>query len=117
MLQVDLRRVGTPTVEVAAATYTVTATDGLLNQGTDKITVAGDTAMTTSGAGVISLNQLGGGTIDTGTYDLIDTTGTMGAADTDFILATPSLGGRDFSLQLDGTGKILQLTWVPLKIV
>jgi len=78
---------------------------------TDKITVGGNTSVTTAGAAVINLNQLGGvaNRINAGTYDLIDTTGTM-AAIGQFALATTKAFGQTFSLGLDGTSKKLQLT-------
>jgi autotransporter-associated beta strand protein len=71
----------------------------------DKINVTGNVTMATPGAGVIVLNTLSG-TIADGTYDLIVATGTMPAA-TSF--TTASGFGKTFALQLDGTGKILQL--------
>lgn len=78
--------------------------------GTDKIAVGGNTSVTTAGAAVIMLNQIGGiaTPIDAGTYDLIAGSGTMAAAK-QFALATTGAFGRTFRLQLDGTSKTLQL--------
>lgn len=77
----------------------------------DKITVAGNTTVTTDGAGVVNMNQLNGsnlGGIGAGTYDLIATTGSM-APLSKFSLATPGAAfGKTYSLQLDGTTKKLQ---------
>jgi autotransporter-associated beta strand protein len=74
--------------------------------GTDKITVGGNVTMTTSGAAVINLNQLGGTKIDVGTYDLIVASGTMETVDK-FALATSSAFGNNFALQV--TGSTLQV--------
>jgi autotransporter-associated beta strand protein len=79
---------------------------GTEGAGTDKIVVTGNVTMATSGAGVITLNQLSGTRIDAGTNDLIAATGTMPAA-SNFTLDTTALAGNTFSLQV--TGSTLQL--------
>jgi fibronectin-binding autotransporter adhesin len=70
--------------------------------GTDKITVNGNVTMTTSGAGVINLNQLSGTKINAGTYDLIDATGAMPTVG-NFTLATTAAFGNTFALQVAGS--------------
>jgi len=84
---------------------------GAAGAGTDKITVAGNTSMTTSGAGVITLNQIGGSAtpINAGTYTLIQGTGTLPALG-DFTLATTRAYGQTFSLGVSGNN--LQVTAV-----
>jgi len=79
--------------------------------GIDKIVVTGNVSIVTSGAAVITLNQLAGIKLNAGTYDLITATGSMPAVG-NFTLATPSANGNNFSLQLDGTSKKLQLVVV-----
>jgi fibronectin-binding autotransporter adhesin len=77
--------------------------------GTDKLVVGADTSVTTAGAAVISLNQIGGATtrIDAGTYDLIQ--GTSSMADVgQFTLATSKAFGSTFALGVSGAS--LQLT-------
>ena len=78
--------------------------------GTDKITVGGNMTVTTAGAVVIYLTQIGGAAtpINAGTYDLIETAGTMATLDK-FVLATTATFGSTYTLQLDGTTKKLQL--------
>ena len=77
---------------------------------TDLITVADVTSVTTAGAAVVSLNQLGGAAnrINTGTYTLIQGTGSM-AASTQFALATTKAFGSTFS-NLVASGTNLQVT-------
>ena len=79
---------------------------GTGGNGTDKIVVTGDVTMATSGAGVITLNQLSGTKINTGTYALIAATGAMPAVG-NFTLATTAAFGNTFSLQV--TGSTLEL--------
>jgi len=77
--------------------------------GTDKIMVAGNTTISTSGAAVITMNQLSGAKINEGTYDLIDGAGTMASAGR-FALSPSVAWGNRFALQLDTlTSKKLQL--------
>ncbi|MCE9609888.1 MAG: autotransporter-associated beta strand repeat-containing protein [Chthoniobacter sp.] len=88
---------------------------GAAGAGTDKISVTGNTAVTTTGGAVIRLNQLGGAAtrVDAGTYDLIATTGTMAALG-QFVLPTTRAFGQTFALQLDGTTKKLQVVTTQL---
>ena len=76
---------------------------------TDKITVVGATSITTAGAAVINLNQIGGvaSPITPGTYTLIQGTGAMAAVGS-FALATTNAFGSSFALGVSGTN--LQLT-------
>jgi autotransporter-associated beta strand protein len=76
--------------------------------GTDKLTVSGNVSMATTGAGVVTLNQLSGTKINAGTYDLIVASGSMPSIG-DFTLATTAAFGNTFALQIDGTSKKLQL--------
>ena len=80
----------------------------LANNGTttDKIVVGGNTTVSTTGAAVISLNQIGS-RIQDGTYTLIQGTGTIPTA-TDFSLAAGKAFGMNFSLDVSGSN--LQLT-------
>ena len=84
---------------------------GAAGAGADKITVAGNTTMSTSGAGVITLNQIGGSAtpINPGTYTLIQGTGTIPALG-DFTLATTKAYGQTFSLGVSDNN--LQVTAV-----
>ena len=71
--------------------------------GTDKITVAAATSVTTNGAAVINLNQLGGAAtpITPGTYTLIQGTAAM-AASAKFTLATNTAFGQTYTLAVVG---------------
>ena len=83
---------------------------GVGANGTDKITVGGNTSVNTACAAVIFLNQIGGiaTPIDAGTYDLIAGSGTMASVG-QFVLATTGAFGQTYRLQLDGTSKKLQV--------
>jgi autotransporter-associated beta strand protein len=82
---------------------------GAAGAGTDKITVAGATTVTTAGAAVINLNQLGGVAtpVTPGTYTLIQGTGAMAAVG-QFALATSKAFGESFTLGVVGNN--LQVT-------
>ncbi|MCX6996835.1 MAG: autotransporter-associated beta strand repeat-containing protein, partial [Kiritimatiellaeota bacterium] len=82
---------------------------GAAAAGTDKIAAAGAVSMTTAGAGVINLNQLGGVAtrLTAGTYDLI--TGSSVPSSANFTLATTKAFGQTFSLA-NPAGTALQLT-------
>lgn len=77
--------------------------------GADKIVVGGTTSMTTSGAGVITINQLGGlaSPSTAGTYTLIQGTGAVPTASS-FSLATTKAFGQIYTLGVSGNN--LQLT-------
>jgi fibronectin-binding autotransporter adhesin len=77
---------------------------------TDKLVVTGATTMTTSGAAVIHLNELGGAASPvkiSGPYTLIQGTGTIPAVG-NFTLATTTADGQTFSLSESGNN--LQLS-------
>ena len=79
------------------------------SSATDLITVVGATSVTTAGAAVINLNQIGGVAtpITPGTYNLIQGTGTM-AAIGQFAVATTKAFGSTYSLGVVGNN--LQVT-------
>lgn len=77
----------------------------------DKIVATGAFSTTTPGAGVITLNQLGGSgnRLTAGTYDLITAASGMTAGGGDFQLATTQAFGQTFSLA-SSTTTALKLT-------
>ena len=81
---------------------------GAAAAGSDKIAVTGDVTMTTAGAGVITINQLGGSATraNANTYDLI--TGSAVPANSNFKLVSTKAFGQTFSLS-DSTSTALKL--------
>ena len=77
----------------------------------DTVTATGAFSMTTSGAGVVSVNQLGGSAnrLTAGTYDILTASGGITAGGGQFRLATTKAFGQTFSLS-DTTTTALKLT-------
>ena len=100
---------GTLAITGAAGANNLTFDLGAAGGGTDQLTVAGVTSVTTAGAAVIGFNQIGGAAtpITAGTYTLIQGTTSMAALG-QFALATANAFGQTFTLGVSGTN--LQVT-------
>ena len=100
---------GTLGITGAAGANNLTFDLGAAGGGTDKLTVAGATSVTTAGAAVIGLNQIGGAAtpVTAGTYTLIQGTTSMAALG-QFALATANAFGQAFTLGVAGNN--LQVT-------